>query len=68
MKRRISIAALVIVAALLGAYAWWQFGTRHVPAGQPPLATLDAGSLAALRDDFNRRAGETRIIILLSPT
>lgn len=68
MKRRIFIAALVIVAALIGGYAWWQFGTRYVPAGQPPLATLDASSLATLRDDFNRAAGETRIIVLLSPT
>jgi len=60
--------ALVVVLVLAAGYGWWRFGTRYVPAGQPPLATVDAASLAALKEDFNRAAGETRIILLLSPT
>jgi hypothetical protein len=60
--RLIAIALMVLVAA---AYAWWQFGTRYVPAGQPPLAAMD---VAALRVEFNRAAGQTRVILLLSPT
>jgi hypothetical protein len=39
-----------------------------VPAGQPPLATLDVASLDTLRSDFNAHADKVRIIVLLSPT
>jgi hypothetical protein len=66
-RRRKSIG-LAIVAIVLVAAAYRYFGTHDVPAGQPALVTLDAGSLDALRADFNRFAGETRIVILLSPT
>ena len=59
-------------AALLALFAaatlWYFYGERRVPDGQPPLATLNAGTLEALRADFNRDAGRTRIIVLLSPT
>ena len=64
-SRRI-LLLIAVLAAIAGAYAY--FGTHYVPSGQPPLATLDAGSIGALRDDFNRAAGETRILVLLSPT
>jgi hypothetical protein len=65
--KRFRLAALV-VTVLLAVMAWGQFGTRHVPAGQPPLLTLDRHSIAALRDDFNQAIGQTRIVVLLSPT
>jgi hypothetical protein len=67
-RRRLSTILVVLSVALLAALGWWRFGTREVPPGQPPLATLDASSIAALQDDFNRAAGQTRIIVLLSPT
>jgi hypothetical protein len=60
--------SLTVLVALGAAFVWWQFGTRIVPPGQPPLVTLDSTSVAALRDDFNRAAGDVRIVILLSPT
>ena len=67
MKRRTIVwLALVLLAA--AALAFLRFGGGDVPAGQPPLATLDAASLGTLRDDFNRAAGKVRIIVLLSPT
>lgn len=59
---------LAIVAIVLVAAAYRYFGTHNVPAGQPALVTLNAASLDMLRTDFNRFAGETRIVILLSPT
>ena len=69
MNRRRLLIALVVIAAIgAGTFAWLRFGTHYTPAGQPPLATLDAGSLATLKADFNRAAGETRMIVLLSPT
>ncbi len=67
VNRRIWIA-IALVAVVLVVLAAWQFGTHNAPAGQPPLANLDAGSLDMLRADFNRTAGEARIIVLLSPT
>jgi len=60
--------ALGLVAVVLVALAQRQLGTHNAPAGQPPLANLDAGSLHLLRADFNRAAGAARIIVLLSPT
>lgn len=66
-RRRKSIG-FAIVAIVLVAVAYRYFGTHNVPAGQAALVTLDAGSLDTLRADFNRSAGETRIVILLSPT
>jgi hypothetical protein len=63
--RRIAIA---VVTLLLAAAAYGYFGTHRVPAGQPALVTIEAGSLDSLRHDFNRASGETRIIVLLSPT
>ena len=69
MNRRRLLIALVVIAAIgAGTFAWQRFGTHYTPAGQPPLAALDAGSLATLKADFNRSAGETRMIVLLSPT
>jgi hypothetical protein len=64
---RSSVVILVvgIAAALVGQQ---QFGTHHVPAGQPPLVHLDAGSLETLRDDFNAAQDSVRVIVLLSPT
>ncbi len=67
MNRRKLLLILVLVA-IVAAFAWLRFATHNAPAGQPPLAYLDPTSLAALKADFNRAAGETRIIVLLAPT
>jgi hypothetical protein len=65
-RRRRIVLAFVVIALVAAAYRY--FGTHNAPAGQPALATLDAGSLDALRVDFNRAAAATRIVVLLSPT
>jgi len=68
-RRKLLLVFLVVLAAIGGGtFAWLRFATHDTPAGQPPLALLDAGSLATLKADFNRAAGETRMIVLLSPT
>lgn len=67
MNRRRALA-LTLLVALIGAFGWWRFGSRIVPAGQPPLVTLDSASMVAFREDFNRAVGDVRIIVLLSPT
>ena len=70
MNRRKLLITLIVLLAVIGAgaFAWVRFATHDAPAGQPPLAYLDPGSLASLKADFNRAAGETRMIVLLSPT
>ena len=67
MTRRKLLLTLVLVA-IAGAFAYVRFATHDAPAGQPPLAYLDGGSLATLQADFNRAENETRIIVLLAPT
>ena len=59
------LAAFAVVLALVVRSG---FFTHHAPAAQTPLAFLDSGSVEILRADFNRRADEVRIIVLLSPT
>ena len=66
VQRRLLIGAVLV--AILASLAWLQYGTREAPAGQPPLAYLDSSSLETLKGDFNRASGETRILVLLSPT
>lgn len=68
MTRRTLITIVVLVLVAFGAFAWMGVLAHNAPAGQPPLSHLDAGSLATLKADFNRAAGATRMIVLLSPT
>jgi hypothetical protein len=65
LAKRRAIAAAILVTVALGA---WYLGRPHVPAGQPPLVTLDTASVGALREAFNRDTDYVRIIILQSPT
>jgi hypothetical protein len=67
-RRRSRIVLVTLAAVVVAALLWYFYGPRYVPEGQPPLATLRADRLEALRADFNRDAGRTRIIVLLSPT
>ena len=60
------VAALVLVA--VGAIGWIALGPRSVPAGQPPLAKLDAAGLPAFREAFNGASGSIRLLVMLSPT
>jgi hypothetical protein len=64
-KRLLLVAVILLLASSLA--VWW-FAPSEVPPGQPPLATLDAASLEAVRADFNRHASQVRVIVLLSPT
>ena len=68
MKRRSVLLVLFLLALVAGAFAWYLWGERYTPAGQPPLATLSAASLETLRTEFNRHADKVRIVVLLSPT
>ena len=73
MKTRTALKSLLVLLAaalfvLVATLAWMRFAPRRVPAGQPPLATLEAGSLSAFRDAFNARDEQVRVLVMLSPT
>jgi hypothetical protein len=73
LKVRTAIKALLVIFAAAffvsaAVFAWMRFAPRRVPAGQPPLAILEAGSLAAFRDAFNAQSEQVRVLVMLSPT
>ena len=65
-RQTLGVVGLVLVIA--ATVAWYRLAPGQAPAGQPPLVTIDAAALEALRADFNRYANETRLIVLLAPT
>ena len=60
--------ALAILAVAGAGLLWMEFSPRRTPPVQPALAHLDAKSFPALRAAFNASIGQTRILVLLSPT
>jgi hypothetical protein len=68
MMKHVRLLVATILLLLGGGLAWLHYGSRETPAGQPPLTYLDQASLDTLKADFNRAAGGTRMIVLLSPT
>lgn len=59
------IGGVVVIVSLLLAGAC---GPGTAPAGQPPMAVLTDQTLETMRAQFNQAAGETRLVLLLSPT
>ena len=73
MRRRRTFWGLVIALVALtglagGVFVWLKAAPRRTPAGQPGLARFGTQSYSALRDAFNASIGQTRILVLFSPT
>src|SRR5258708_17004971 len=65
MKRRsvgLALAALALFAGLFHLY-----GGHQTPAGQAPLADLNAANLSELKNEVNRSQSNVRLLVLLSP-
>ena len=60
-----SIFTLLVLIAVLSLVIYIETRPRSVP-GQTPLA--DIQNIETLRTQFNRDVGQTRLIILVSPT
>ena len=43
-------------------------GPGKAPGGQPAMTALTASTLEELREQFNEAVGQTRVVLLLSPT
>jgi len=67
LKSILLLAATAIIVCF-AVVAWMKFSPRRVPPGQPPLATIGAGSVPAFKDAFNAAEGQVRILAMLSPT
>jgi hypothetical protein len=46
----------------------WVEVTHITPPPQPPLAIIGEQGIGPIRDAFNRGDGQTRIVMLMSPT
>jgi hypothetical protein len=57
-----------VVASLLADHLPSGLFSYGAPAGQPPLAEMDARSMETLKAEFNQAKDEYRVIALLSPT
>jgi hypothetical protein len=66
--RRLALVVLSLAVIAGAAFVWLKYAPRRTPEGQAALSRLDEETLPALREEFNARAGETRIVVLLSPT
>lgn len=68
MRRNRRLGGLAAVLIVILGMAWFLVRPGDTPVAQPPFVTLDSGSFETLRADFNRDAGRTRLVVLLSPT
>lgn len=58
----------IVVALLAFALFYYLYGGGTAPKGQPPLLSLNAGNMSALKDAFNGSASSVRVLVMLSPT
>lgn len=69
MKWRKSYAlVLAAMVVLSSSAAWYVWGPRETPVGQPELAELTAENLAGFQRQFNADADKVRLLVLVSPT
>jgi len=69
MNRRHAIVIVLSAAVILGVALGLHFLSDHnTPGDQEPLTDLNARTLEAFKERFNRASDQQRIILLLSPT
>ncbi len=67
MRNTLRIGGTLLAAGLL-LVAYYQYAPRHAPDGQPAMTQLTSANFADFQKEFNDSAGDTRILVLLSPT
>jgi hypothetical protein len=71
LRPTIGRAVLVVMAGTVlasGAPGWRWRASGHAAAQAAPAALVDLQSAAELRTQFNEDRGNTRLVLLLSPT
>lgn len=67
-KRTARRAAVAAFAVAFGLVAYTCVADRSAPAGQAPIAELTSPAFDQFKEEFNRAAGQVRLVVLLSPT
>ncbi|HKE26563.1 MAG TPA: hypothetical protein VKB88_29615 [Bryobacteraceae bacterium] len=67
MKRSRKIIGLCLLAIIVG-IVFYLYADSAAPAGQPPLARLDASNFSELSNAFNEAKDTVRVVAMLSPT
>ena len=67
MRRKFALS-LAAVALIFLLAAWYLWGSRRAPQGQPPLLSLTQSNVDQFRNDFDAAGDNTRLLVLLSPT
>jgi hypothetical protein len=65
-KKYIALAIGLALALLL--LGWNFLWSAHTPSGEPPLDYLDASNVGEFKQTFDSSLGNTRLVLLLSPT
>ena len=66
MNRKRTLIAVGVVC--LVAVLFYFYGGHRVPAGQPELVYLTPETFPGMQAAFNSAVGDTRVLLLLSPT
>lgn len=64
--KRIIVASVAVVLALLGGMYLW--GPSRVPPGQEPLVMLSSANFSEFENAFDSVGDAPRLVLLLSPT
>jgi hypothetical protein len=56
------------IAILFAGGPLYLYGGGRVPTGQRDMVRLDSANFPAFRQEFNAASGETRVVVMLSPT
>jgi hypothetical protein len=67
MAKRRSFLLIAIALAILATF-WIKRQGPRTPAGQPALVELEHSGIDELKQAFNAAAGQTRVLVMLSPT
>lgn len=66
MKKKLVVAVVVVIVAVLGALYLWMPG--KVPADQQSLVTLSSSNIGQFENAFDGGTDIPRVILLFSPT
>lgn len=68
MAKRRSFLLIAIALTIIATFWVKRQQSPRTPAGQPGLVELERSGIDELKQAFNEAAGQTRVLVMLSPT